>query len=148
MDTTKTIPVSFPMSYSFLLVVIYDGVRTLIYLLLVSENDNNFALEYYGKGSKCLDHTNMAWEERTCRLSRQWHHWGSGCYKVYAYDWNIILFYVSITSVCSVEKYCSLNLLTTQILFLNCHFLAVAMHCLDQALYHMYIDVQALEKLQ
>ncbi|KAI4458967.1 leishmanolysin-like peptidase [Holotrichia oblita] len=42
--------------------------------------DKNFALEKYGKHSKCFDHTNQMWEERSCRQMRQWQHWGSGCY--------------------------------------------------------------------
>ncbi|GJQ82822.1 hypothetical protein Trydic_g13524 [Trypoxylus dichotomus] len=40
----------------------------------------NFALEIYGKHSKCFDHTNEMWEERSCKQMRQWQHWGSGCY--------------------------------------------------------------------
>lgn len=43
-------------------------------------NDKNFALESYGVQSKCFDHTNEMWEERSCKQTRQWQHWGSGCY--------------------------------------------------------------------
>ncbi|KAI4464429.1 leishmanolysin-like peptidase [Holotrichia oblita] len=43
-------------------------------------NDKNFALETYGVQSKCFDHTNDMWEERSCKQTRQWQHWGSGCY--------------------------------------------------------------------
>uniref|UniRef100_A0A8D8WJ44 Leishmanolysin-like peptidase n=3 Tax=Cacopsylla melanoneura TaxID=428564 RepID=A0A8D8WJ44_9HEMI len=43
--------------------------------------DKNFALEVYGNSSKCFDHTNQMWEERSCRQVRQWQHWGSGCYE-------------------------------------------------------------------
>lgn len=42
--------------------------------------DKNFALETYGKNSRCFDHTNQMWEERSCKQMRQWQHWGSGCY--------------------------------------------------------------------
>ncbi|KAL1492801.1 hypothetical protein ABEB36_010985 [Hypothenemus hampei] len=42
--------------------------------------DKNFALEKYGSNSKCFDHTNRMWEEKSCRQLRQWMHWGSGCY--------------------------------------------------------------------
>lgn len=42
--------------------------------------DRNFALEAYGLGSKCFDHTEKMWEERSCGQVRQWQHWGSGCY--------------------------------------------------------------------
>ncbi|XP_032455411.1 leishmanolysin-like peptidase isoform X4 [Nasonia vitripennis] len=41
----------------------------------------NFALEKYGENSRCFDHTNQMWEERTCKQVRQWQHWGSGCYQ-------------------------------------------------------------------
>lgn len=47
-----------------------------------SEPEKNFALEYYGPGSKCFNHNKEMWEERTCQQVRQWQHWGSGCYKV------------------------------------------------------------------
>eukprot|EP00092_Neocalanus_flemingeri_P003715 GFUD01003992.1.p1 GENE.GFUD01003992.1~~GFUD01003992.1.p1 ORF type:complete len:686 (+),score=117.35 GFUD01003992.1:50-2107(+) len=43
-------------------------------------DDRNFALESYGVGSKCFDHTERMWEERSCSQVRQWQHWGSGCY--------------------------------------------------------------------
>ncbi|XP_077284590.1 leishmanolysin-like peptidase, invadolysin isoform X2 [Arctopsyche grandis] len=43
--------------------------------------DKNFALESYGENSKCFDHTNQMWEQRSCRQVRQWQHWGSGCYE-------------------------------------------------------------------
>lgn len=44
--------------------------------------DKNFALEYYGPNSKCFNHNNEMWEERSCSQVRQWQHFGSGCYKV------------------------------------------------------------------
>ncbi|XP_034944355.1 leishmanolysin-like peptidase [Chelonus insularis] len=43
--------------------------------------EKNFALEHYGAHSKCFDHTDDMWEERTCKQARQWQHWGSGCYQ-------------------------------------------------------------------
>ncbi|XP_055699747.1 leishmanolysin-like peptidase isoform X1 [Phlebotomus papatasi] len=42
--------------------------------------EKNFALESYGENSKCFDHTDAMWEERSCRQTREWQHWGSGCY--------------------------------------------------------------------
>ncbi|CAG9855098.1 unnamed protein product [Phyllotreta striolata] len=42
--------------------------------------DKNFALEKYGEKSRCFEHTNQMWEEKSCRQMRQWQHWGSGCY--------------------------------------------------------------------
>lgn len=43
--------------------------------------EKNFALEKYGNSSKCFDHTDHMWEERSCRQTREWQHWGSGCYE-------------------------------------------------------------------
>ena len=48
---------------------------------LSTDPQKNFALEMYGKNSRCFDHTNQMWEERTCKQVRQWQHWGSGCYQ-------------------------------------------------------------------
>lgn len=42
--------------------------------------EKNFALEKYGKRSKCFEHTNKMWEERSCQQTREWQHFGSGCY--------------------------------------------------------------------
>ncbi|XP_066247527.1 leishmanolysin-like peptidase [Euwallacea similis] len=44
------------------------------------KQDKNFALEEYGKNSKCFEHTDRMWEEKSCGQLRQWMHWGSGCY--------------------------------------------------------------------
>jgi leishmanolysin-like peptidase len=44
------------------------------------ESEKNFALESYGQNSKCFEHTENIWEERSCRQTREWQHWGSGCY--------------------------------------------------------------------
>lgn len=42
--------------------------------------EKNFALEKYGEQSKCFEHTEKMWEERSCHQTREWQHWGSGCY--------------------------------------------------------------------
>lgn len=49
--------------------------------LIFAGPEKNFALESYGNHSKCFDHTDSMWEERSCRQTREWQHWGSGCYK-------------------------------------------------------------------
>ncbi|XP_012548294.1 leishmanolysin-like peptidase isoform X1 [Bombyx mori] len=43
--------------------------------------DLNFALENYGQHSKCFEHSDKVWEQKSCRQIREWQHWGSGCYK-------------------------------------------------------------------
>ncbi|XP_045509284.1 leishmanolysin-like peptidase [Colias croceus] len=45
------------------------------------KTDVNFALENYGPHSKCFDHSERVWEQKSCRQIREWQHWGSGCYK-------------------------------------------------------------------
>ncbi|XP_053622576.1 leishmanolysin-like peptidase isoform X6 [Plodia interpunctella] len=45
------------------------------------KTDVNFALENYGAHSKCFDHSDKVWEQKSCRQIREWQHWGSGCYK-------------------------------------------------------------------
>ncbi|XP_047522811.1 leishmanolysin-like peptidase isoform X3 [Pieris napi] len=45
------------------------------------KTDVNFALENYGTHSKCFDHSDRVWEQKSCRQIREWQHWGSGCYK-------------------------------------------------------------------
>ncbi|XP_072946899.1 leishmanolysin-like peptidase [Epargyreus clarus] len=45
------------------------------------KTDVNFALENYGVHSKCFDHSDRVWEQKSCRQIREWQHWGSGCYK-------------------------------------------------------------------
>lgn len=49
--------------------------------LLFLEPEKNFALEYYGTNSMCFDHSQDMWEERSCHQTREWQHWGSGCYE-------------------------------------------------------------------
>ncbi|CAH0731104.1 unnamed protein product, partial [Brenthis ino] len=45
------------------------------------KSEVNFALENYGAHSKCFDHSDRVWEQKSCRQIREWQHWGSGCYK-------------------------------------------------------------------
>ena len=35
-------------------------------LFAISGQDRNFALERYGTDSRCFDHTEQMWEERSC----------------------------------------------------------------------------------
>ena len=37
-----------------------------ICLFAISGQDRNFALERYGTDSRCFDHTEQMWEERSC----------------------------------------------------------------------------------
>ena len=51
--------------------VIKDGAEALhdmfwICLFAISGQDRNFALERYGTDSRCFDHTEQMWEERSC----------------------------------------------------------------------------------
>ena len=56
-----------------------DGANLLTHnISSLSAVDRNFALERYSGGSKCFDHTDQMWEERSCHQVRQWQHWGSG----------------------------------------------------------------------
>ncbi|CAG2066562.1 unnamed protein product, partial [Timema podura] len=48
--------------------------------------EKNFALENYNPTSRCFDHTDHMWEERSCGQVRQWRHWGSGCYQFYCQE--------------------------------------------------------------
>ena len=59
------------------------------FFLTSKDPKKNFALEKYGKNSKCFDHTNEMWEERTCKQVRQWQHWGSGCYQYKCEDGRV-----------------------------------------------------------
>lgn len=43
-------------------------------------SEKNFALEKYSQNSICFEHTEKMWEERSCHQTREWQHWGSGCY--------------------------------------------------------------------
>ena len=43
---------------------IINSKKSLIFLIL--GEDRNFALEDYGHGSKCFEHGESMWEERSC----------------------------------------------------------------------------------
>ncbi|XP_065336991.1 leishmanolysin-like peptidase [Cloeon dipterum] len=62
--------------------------------------EKNFALESYGEGSRCFDHTGSMWEERTCRQVRLWQHWGSGCYKYNCHGGRINVLVANYTFTC------------------------------------------------
>ncbi|XP_059490130.1 leishmanolysin-like peptidase [Neocloeon triangulifer] len=62
--------------------------------------EKNFALESYGEGSRCFDHTGSMWEERTCRQVRLWQHWGSGCYKYNCHGGRINVIVANYTYTC------------------------------------------------
>ena len=50
---------------------------------IISGEDRNFALESYGSESKCFDHTETMWEERSCSQVRNiWD------VKKFALDWH------------------------------------------------------------
>ncbi|XP_040565883.1 leishmanolysin-like peptidase [Lepeophtheirus salmonis] len=63
-------------------------------------DDRNFALETYSPGSKCFDHTDRMWEERTCEQVRQWQHWGSGCYQYACEDGRLHIHVYNYTFTC------------------------------------------------
>ncbi|XP_023292696.2 leishmanolysin-like peptidase [Lucilia cuprina] len=60
----------------------------------------NYALESYGQGSKCFDHGDAMWEERTCHHTREWQHWGSGCYKYNCSDGRLHIQVANYTYTC------------------------------------------------
>ena len=62
--------------------------------------DRNFALESYGGGSRCFDHTEEMWEERSCDQVRQWQHWGSGCYNFNCQDDRLQIVVLNQTYTC------------------------------------------------
>ncbi|KAK5639681.1 hypothetical protein RI129_012173 [Pyrocoelia pectoralis] len=62
--------------------------------------DKNFALEKYGKSSRCFDHTNQMWEERSCKQMRQWLHWGSGCYAYHCENGRLHIIVGNYTYTC------------------------------------------------
>ena len=67
---------------------------------MVSGVDRNFALESYGAGSRCFDHTEQMWEERSCSQVRQWQHWGSGCYNYNCQDGRLQIVVLNHTYTC------------------------------------------------
>lgn len=66
--------------------------------------EKNFALEYYGNGSKCFNHNKVMWEERTCYHVRQWQHWGSGCYKYHCKNGRLHIEVANNTYTCFYES--------------------------------------------
>ncbi|XP_011181066.1 leishmanolysin-like peptidase isoform X1 [Zeugodacus cucurbitae] len=62
--------------------------------------EKNFALESYGIGSKCFDHSDFMWEERSCHQTREWQHWGSGCYKYECSDGRLHILVANYTYTC------------------------------------------------
>lgn len=62
--------------------------------------DKNFALEEYGEDSRCFDHTDRMWEERSCKHVRQWLHWGSGCYRYKCYEGRLHIIVHNYTYTC------------------------------------------------
>jgi hypothetical protein len=92
------------------LLIVFDIITALVdyldllkyfHLCLPLGDDRNFALESYGLGSKCFDHTEKMWEERSCgqvtRLSLilvLYLHkisWNSGIF----HEQNLILYRIS-----------------------------------------------------
>ena len=39
---------------------------------VILDEDRNFALEEYGRGSKCFEHGESMWEERSCGQVRKY----------------------------------------------------------------------------
>ncbi|XP_068085914.1 leishmanolysin-like peptidase [Anabrus simplex] len=66
--------------------------------------EKNFALESYGPGSRCFDHTNQMWEERSCLHVRQWQHWGSGCYQYICEGGRLHIVVANYTYTCYYPK--------------------------------------------
>ncbi|XP_049813368.1 leishmanolysin-like peptidase [Schistocerca nitens] len=66
--------------------------------------EKNFALESYGPDSKCFEHTDQMWEERSCRQVRQWQHWGSGCYQYLCRGGRLHILVSNYTYTCYHEK--------------------------------------------
>ena len=53
-------------SQTFRILVEIDSQFLKICLFAISGQDRNFALERYGTDSRCFDHTEQMWEERSC----------------------------------------------------------------------------------
>lgn len=71
-----------------------------IFPFSLSEPEKNFALESYGAGAKCFDHTENMWEERGCKQTREWQHWGSGCYNYKCHNGRIHILVANYTYEC------------------------------------------------
>ncbi|ALC47213.1 Invadolysin [Drosophila busckii] len=66
--------------------------------------EKNFALESYGHGSKCFDHSENMWEELSCHQTREWQHWGSGCYKYNCHDGRLHILVGNYSYKCSFPR--------------------------------------------
>ncbi|XP_075166976.1 leishmanolysin-like peptidase, invadolysin isoform X2 [Haematobia irritans] len=62
--------------------------------------EKNYALESYGQGSKCFDHGESMWEERNCHHTREWQHWGSGCYRYNCSDGRLHIYVGNYSYTC------------------------------------------------
>ncbi|XP_073817388.1 leishmanolysin-like peptidase, invadolysin [Musca autumnalis] len=62
--------------------------------------EKNYALESYGQGSKCFDHGDAMWEERNCHHTREWQHWGSGCYRYNCSEGRLHIFVGNYSYTC------------------------------------------------
>nr|CAD7426541.1 unnamed protein product [Timema monikensis] len=62
--------------------------------------EKNFALENYNPTSRCFDHTDHMWEERSCGQVRQWRHWGSGCYQFFCQEGRLHVVVANYTYTC------------------------------------------------
>lgn len=69
-------------------------------MLCFTVSAKNYALESYGQGSKCFGHGDAMWEERTCHHTREWQHWGSGCYKYNCSDGRLHIQVANYTYTC------------------------------------------------
>lgn len=87
----------------------------------VAEPEKNFALEKYGAHSRCFDHTDQMWEERTCKQLRQWQHWGSGCYQYTCEAGRLHIMVSNAASYCPLAK--------------------IAIDCLRNAVLHFVLSV-------
>lgn len=80
--------------------IIHKEITILKFCIVFLEPEKNFALESYGIGSKCFDHSDFMWEERSCHQTREWQHWGSGCYKYECSDGRLNILVANYTYTC------------------------------------------------
>lgn len=62
--------------------------------------EKNFALEKYSDQSKCFEHSEKMWEERNCHQTREWQHYGSGCYEYTCSDGRLQIHISNYTYEC------------------------------------------------
>lgn len=90
-----------PSKFSFLSHLLNCVIKlNVVYKQSIIEAEKNYALESYGQGSKCFDHGDAMWEERTCHQTREWQHWGSGCYKYNCSDGRLHIQVANYTYTC------------------------------------------------